>query len=70
MSKPLEAGFLLQPVDVAVERLLPSTKLPDGFKTTPRYQTIAASVREIGIIAASAKGRRQPMKASTNIRHS
>lgn len=50
MSKPLEAGFLLQPVDVAVERLLPSTKLPEGFKTTPRYQTIAASVREIGII--------------------
>jgi len=50
MKKPIEAAFLLDPIEVAVDKLLPSAKLADGLKATSRYQTIAASVREVGII--------------------
>jgi len=50
MTKKIDTGFLLEPVEVEVEKLLPSSKLPDGIKATTRYETIAASVKEVGII--------------------
>lgn len=50
MNRRIETGFLLEPLEVPLSKLLPSARLPDGIKATPRYETIAASVLEVGII--------------------
>lgn len=50
MSKQIETGFLLEPLDVPLTKLLPSSRLAEGVKASPRYETIVASVREVGII--------------------
>jgi len=50
MTKQVEAGFLLEPVRLAIGKILPTRKLQDGVKTTTRYKVIAASIREVGII--------------------
>lgn len=46
----IKAGFLMEPVTLELERILPSRKLKDGIKTTTRYKMIEASVREVGVI--------------------
>jgi hypothetical protein len=50
VTKHVDTGFLLEPIELAISTLLPSSKLSEGIKATPRYETIAASVREVGII--------------------
>lgn len=50
MSKRVDAAFQLEPVLLKLDKILPSRKLPEGIKQTPRYQTVAASIREVGII--------------------
>jgi hypothetical protein len=50
MSRKIEAGFLFEPLELAVERLLPSFTLPKGVEASSRYAAVAASVPEIGII--------------------
>ncbi len=50
MSKPIDPGFLLEPRTIPLENILPSRKLDESAKAATRYKTIAASVREVGII--------------------
>jgi hypothetical protein len=50
MTKKIEAGFLFEPVELAVEKLLPSFTLPKGVEASSRYAAVAASVPEVGII--------------------
>ncbi len=46
----LRAGFLMEAVTLSLDQILPSRKLKGGVETSKRYQMIAASVREVGII--------------------
>ncbi|HVW30400.1 MAG TPA: plasmid partitioning protein RepB C-terminal domain-containing protein [Polyangiaceae bacterium] len=50
MTKRVETAFLLEPVTLKLEKISPTRKLSDGIKQTPRYQTVAASIKEVGII--------------------
>lgn len=50
MSKPIDPGFFLEPRTILLENILPSRKLDESAKAATRYKTIAASVREVGII--------------------
>lgn len=43
-------GFALQPLEVSVDRLLPSKKLPAGIQTSRKYLQIKASIAEVGLI--------------------
>ncbi|CAA7615665.1 plasmid partitioning protein RepB C-terminal domain-containing protein [Magnetospirillum sp. UT-4] len=43
-------GFEGTTIVVSVDRILPTRKLPRDFRQTPKYRSILASVREVGII--------------------
>lgn len=46
----VKPGFLMEAITLPLEKILPSRKLKADIKTSSRYQIIAASVREVGII--------------------
>lgn len=46
----VKAAFAMQTVDVPLDGLLPSRPLRPEVKESTRYKTIAASVREVGIV--------------------
>lgn len=50
MSDDVRAAFELETVTVPLDRILPTKQLPDALPTLPRYQAIAASVAELGVI--------------------
>lgn len=43
-------GFEGTTIVVSIDRILPTRKLPRDFRQTPKYRSILASVREVGII--------------------
>lgn len=50
MSAAPKTAFLLDAVELPLEKILPSRPLKPGVKSTTRYKTIDASVREVGVI--------------------
>jgi ParB-like chromosome segregation protein Spo0J len=50
VSRTIETGFLLEPLEIPLSKLLPSARLAEGLKASPRFETIVASVQEVGII--------------------
>ncbi len=48
--KSVKAAFRPDIITLPLEKILPSRKLKEGFKGSPRYRVIEASVREVGII--------------------
>lgn len=46
----VKPSFLMQAITLPIDKLLPSRVLKAGIKATTRYQMIAASVREVGIV--------------------
>jgi ParB-like chromosome segregation protein Spo0J len=48
----IKPSFLLEPITLPLEKLLPSRTLKPGIKATSRYKMIEASVREVGLIEA------------------
>lgn len=47
---PIKPAFLMDPITLSLDKLLPSRRLLPELKATTRYKVIAASVREVGII--------------------
>jgi hypothetical protein len=47
---PTRSAFRNRTIQVTLERILPTRALPKEVRTTPKYQTILASVREVGVI--------------------
>jgi ParB-like chromosome segregation protein Spo0J len=50
MSKKVRAAFAMEPVNLRLDQILPTRPFQDVVKQTSMYKTIAASVREVGII--------------------
>ncbi|WP_212743429.1 ParB/RepB/Spo0J family partition protein [Shimia litoralis] len=46
----LTLGFDLETVQIPLEELMPSKKVPDGMMTTRKFKQIVSSVQEIGLI--------------------
>ena len=43
-------GFQLQPLDLGLDQVLPSRKVPAGLASTRKYKQIRASIEEVGLI--------------------
>lgn len=43
-------GFHLEPLDLRLEQVLPSRKVPTGLATSRKYKQIRASIEEVGLI--------------------
>ena len=50
MSAPVAMGFEQDIVDIALERILPTRPLPKRLAYSPKYDQIANSIREIGLV--------------------
>jgi ParB-like chromosome segregation protein Spo0J len=50
MTKKVRAAFAMDPVTVRLDQILPTRPFQEVVKQTSKYKTIAASVREVGII--------------------
>ena len=50
MTKKVRAAFAMEPVTVRLDQILPTRPFQEVVKQTTKYKTIAASVREVGII--------------------
>lgn len=50
MTKKVRPAFAMEPVTVRVDQILPTRPFQEVVKQTSKYKTIAASVREVGII--------------------
>jgi ParB-like chromosome segregation protein Spo0J len=50
MTKKVRAAFAMDPVTVRLDQILPTRPFQEVVKQTSTYKTIAASVREVGII--------------------
>ena len=48
--KKVRAAFAMEPVTVRLDQILPTRPFQEVVKQTSKYKTIAASVREVGII--------------------
>ena len=48
--KDLPAGFRTTPLDLALDRLLPSRPMPKDIERSRKYRQIRASIREVGLI--------------------
>ena len=49
MSAP-NLGFIPEPVTVALNRILPSKKAPEGILTSRKFKQITASIEAVGLI--------------------
>jgi len=43
-------GFQMQPLDLRLDQVLPSRKVPVGLDTTKKFKQISASIEEVGLI--------------------
>jgi ParB-like chromosome segregation protein Spo0J len=43
-------GFSLEPLELRVDQVLPSRKVPSGLATSRKYKQIRASIEEVGLI--------------------
>jgi ParB-like chromosome segregation protein Spo0J len=50
MSKKVRAAFAMEPINLRLDQILPTRPFQDVVKQTSKFKTIAASVREVGII--------------------
>lgn len=50
MAKPVRIAFDPEVIELPVSSILPTRKLPPRVKTTVKYQRIAASIAEVGVI--------------------
>jgi hypothetical protein len=50
MSKRIDIGFKLDRLEIAIENICPIKTIPDRIKKTKKYNQIAASVAEIGLV--------------------
>jgi hypothetical protein len=51
-------AFLLEPLEIPLDQLLPSRKVPVGLVTTHRFKQIKSSIEEIGVIEPLSIARR------------
>jgi len=49
-TKAVKAAFQFDGVAVKLDQLRPTKRLKPAFKETPKYKTIVASIREVGVI--------------------
>lgn len=49
MSK-VELGFVPEPITVAIDRVLPSRKIPVGLATSRKFKQIRSSIEDVGLI--------------------
>ena len=48
--KALPLGFLPEPLNVPLDSILLSRKVPDGLLITKKYQQIRSSIETVGLI--------------------
>ncbi len=48
MSRP-PLGFIPDPLTLALERILPSRKTPEGLNTSRKFKQILASMEAVGL---------------------
>ena len=46
----ISLGFALEPLSLALDRILPSRRLPQGLDTSRKFKQIRSSIQEIGLI--------------------
>ncbi|MCL9828238.1 plasmid partitioning protein RepB C-terminal domain-containing protein [Ralstonia solanacearum] len=56
MSRPL-LGFIPEPITLALDRLLPSRKTPEGLHTSRKFKQIVASMEAVGLIEPLSVGK-------------
>ena len=56
MSQPL-LGFIPEPITLALDRLLPSRRPPEGLQTSRKFKQIMASMEAVGLIEPLSVGK-------------
>lgn len=56
MSKP-PLGFIPEPITLALDRILPSRKTPEGLHTSRKFKQIMASMEAVGLIEPLSVGK-------------
>ena len=56
MSRP-PLGFIPEPITLALERILPSRKTPEGLNTSRKFKQIMASMEAVGLIEPLSVGK-------------
>jgi ParB-like chromosome segregation protein Spo0J len=56
MSQPL-LGFIPEPITLALDRILPSRKPPEGLQTSRKFKQIMASMEAVGLIEPLSVGK-------------
>ncbi|GGH55347.1 chromosome partitioning protein ParB [Comamonas phosphati] len=56
MSRP-PLGFIPEPITLALDRILPSRKTPDGLHTSRKFKQIVASMEAVGLIEPLSVGK-------------
>jgi hypothetical protein len=56
MSRP-PLGFIPEPITLALDRILPSRKTPEGLNTSRRFKQIMASMEAVGLIEPLSVGK-------------
>lgn len=56
MNRPL-LGFIPEPITLALDRILPSRKTPEGLHTSRKFKQIAASMEAVGLIEPLSVGK-------------
>ena len=56
MSKP-PLGFIPEPITLALDRILPSRKTPEGLHTSRKFKQIVASMEAVGLIEPLSVGK-------------
>lgn len=56
MSRPL-LGFVPEPITLALDRILPSRKTPEGLNTSRKFKQIVASMEAVGLIEPLSVGK-------------
>jgi ParB-like chromosome segregation protein Spo0J len=56
MSRPL-LGFIPEPITLALDRILPSRKTPEGLHTSRKFKQIVASMEAVGLIEPLSVGK-------------
>jgi len=56
MSRP-QLGFIPEPITLALDRILPSRKTPEGLNTSRKFKQIMASMEAVGLIEPLSVGK-------------
>ena len=56
MSRP-PLGFIPEPITLALDRILPSRKTPEGLNTSRKFKQIMASMEAVGLIEPLSVGK-------------